>query len=337
MLITLKNAVHTSWVSLLLIGSILVGAVLGQLWPAAGAVLAEQVDRTLLALVGLIFFGVRFEAIAQVRGSLPTVALALAANFLFIPAIGYAIASVLLPAQPLFMVGLMIYFMAPCTDWFLGFTRLARGNVALGTALIPINMATQLLLYPFYLYFFTSSLVQVEAGIIGDTLLHWFLAPFAVAVAAHYCLGQLLGTARLAQVLHRADQAIPWVIALLVTEIFAANIAVILDHRSVFAWVLLAVFIFFITTFLLGEGLSRLAGLSYPEHALLTMTIAARNAPLMLAVTMAALPGQPLIYAALIIGMLVEFPHLTALQRVLLGQRRHKSQPPAGLAGRPLA
>jgi len=48
------------------------------------------------------------------------------------------------------------------------------------------------------------------------------------------------------------------------------------------------------------------------------MTIAARNAPLMLAVTMVALPDQPLIYAAIVIGMLLEFPHLTALQRVLM-------------------
>ena len=50
------------------------------------------------------------------------------------------------------------------------------------------------------------------------------------------------------------------------------------------------------------------------------MTIAARNAPLMLAVTLTALPGQPLIYAALIIGMLLEFPHLTVLQRLLVRQ-----------------
>ena len=75
-------------------------------------------------------------------------------------------------------------------------------------------------------------------------------------------------------------------------------------------------------TFLLGESLSRLFRLRYREHALLTMTTAARNAPLMLAVTMAALPDQPLVYAALVIGMLVEFPHLTALRRLLLSARR---------------
>ncbi|MFC4297256.1 arsenic resistance protein [Castellaniella hirudinis] len=333
MLNTLKSIIGASWISLLLIASILIGAVLGGRWPDAAGLLGDQVDRTLLALIGLLFFGVRFEAIARVRGRLRTVGLILIANFLFVPTIGYAIASMLLPAQPLFMVGLMIYFMSPCTDWFLGFTRLAQGNVALGTALIPINMAVQLLLYPIYLQLFTRSLVQVQAGMIGDTLLHWFLVPFVIAVTAHYGLRWLVGAERFHSLLIRIDQAIPWVIALLVMEIFAAHIAVILEHRSVFAWILLAVFVFFVLTFFLGEGISRGARLAYTDHALLTMSIAARNAPLMLAVTMAALPGQPLIYAALIIGMLVEFPHLTALQRVLLGQRQRNAASGMTFAG----
>lgn len=36
----------------------------------------------------------------------------------------------------------------------------------------------------------------------------------------------------------------PWVIALLVLQIFAGNIAAILAHRYVFAWLLLSVFVF---------------------------------------------------------------------------------------------
>ena len=43
----------------------------------------------------------------------------------------------------------------------------------------------------------------------------------------------------------------------------------------------------------------------------------ARNSPLMLGLATVAFPNQPLVYAALIIGMLVEFPHLTILSRLL--------------------
>lgn len=321
MLTALKNAFSSSWVSVLLIGSIVAGSIIGDVRPTAGELLGQQVDGTLLTLVTLLFFGVRFEAVVRAWGNLRFLGLTLLVTYAFVPAIGYAIASIVLADHPLLMIGLVVYFMSPCTDWFLGFTRLARGNVALGTALIPINMVMQLLLYPIYLHLFTHGPVQVEAGIIGDTLMHWFLLPLVVAALVHYGLRGFMGADRFSRLLRHVDQIIPWVIALLVVEIFAANIAVILEYRAVFTWVLLGVFMFFVLTYLLGEGISRLARFAYPEHALLTMGIAARNAPLMLAVTMAAIPGQPLIYAALVIGMLVEFPHLTMLQRMLRGQR----------------
>ena len=50
------------------------------------------------------------------------------------------------------------------------------------------------------------------------------------------------------------------------------------------------------------------------------MTTAARNSPLLLGLATIALPDQPLVYAALIIGMLVEFPHLSVLSRILQHQ-----------------
>lgn len=317
-----------SGISLLLICAIALGATIGHFSPASGARLGDRIDPTLLVLIGLLFFGVRFDAIVRALGHLRFIALALLANFVCIPFIGWGIASVILPHYPLFMVGLVIYFMSPCTDWFLGFTRLAKGNVALGMALIPVNMVVQLLLYPLYLHLFTRNVVLVEPGLIGSTLLQWFLLPLVVAVVAHYLLRLLLGAVRFERVLAGTDATTPWLIALLVAEIFAANIETILSHLGVFGWLLLAVFLFFVATFVLGEALSRLARLHPPEHALLTMTIAARNAPLVLAVTMAALPDQPLVHAAIVIGMLLEFPHLTLLRHLLLrGVRPAPDQP----------
>ncbi|MDO8828142.1 arsenic resistance protein [Methylophaga sp.] len=305
-------------ISMLLLAGISIGATTGYFSPSAGEWLGDRIDMTLLVLITLLFFGVRFEAIVRSFGHLRFISIAVFANFVLVPLIGYAIASVLMPDYPLIMVGLLIYFMSPCTDWFLGFTQLAKGNVALGTALIPINMLLQLLLYPLYLQLFTNNIVQVDPGIISSTLLQWFLLPLLLAICLHYLLRFLVKRDVFNHILQRVDQLTPWVIALLVLEIFASNITVILQNSTVFSWLLLGVFIFFVATFLLGEVISRLFRLSYPEHALLTMTIAARNAPLMLAVTMVALPGQPLIYAAIVIGMLLEFPHLTALRYMLL-------------------
>ena len=95
----------------------------------------------------------------------------------------------------------------------------------------------------------------------------------------------------------------------------------ILGNHSIFLLILVAVFTFFLVTYSFGKFISNRFQLAYREHALLTMTTAARNAPLMLGITTATFPDQPLIYAALIIGMLVEFPHLTALKYILSRER----------------
>ena len=318
----IKRFASGDYPAIILILSIVIGALLGHLSPASGVWLSDQVDYTLLALVGLLFFGVRFEALLQIRHSLRFLAIALLANFVFVPLIGYGIASLFLSAHPLLFVGLVIYFMSPCTDWFLSFTRLAKGNVALGTALIPINMTVQLLLYPFYLAWFTQNSVQIDAAIIGNTLIQWFLVPLVIAVIAHQLLRLVLKPVWFEFLLDKADQATVWLTALLVLQIFAGNIAISLAHLAVISWVLIAVFCFFLVTFFMSEGLSRVFKLAYPERALLTMTVASRNAPLMLAVTMAVLPDQPLIYAGLVIGMLIEIPHLTLLRQILLNIRQ---------------
>ncbi len=311
--------------SSLLVIAIIIGALLGHFAPARGQWLGDHVDATLLTMIGLLFFSVRLDVLAQQAGNVRFLVIAIVANFIFVPLIGYGVASLFMAAHPLLMVGLVIYFMSPCTDWFLGFTRLAGGNVALGMALIPINMALQLLLYPFYLQWFTAQSGTIDPQLIGTTLLYWFLLPAIAALTLHHALRFILGEQRFEQCLTWADRATPWVIALLVLQIFAGNVAAILAHRYVFAWLLLSVFVFFVLTFVLSELISRWCRLDYPEHALLTITIASRNAPLMLAVTMTVLPGQPLIYSALVIGMLVEFPHLTLLRRILLALRRRRA------------
>ncbi|MGA1834180.1 arsenic resistance protein [Rhizobium wenxiniae] len=319
--------------TLLFVAAIVVGASIGIGSAAAGEFLGSQVDRTVLILVGLLFFEVRFSALTGSGANLRFLSIAWIMNFVFIPTIGFAIASLFLSGDPLFFTGLVIYFMAPCTDWFLGFTRLAKGNTALGSVLLPLNMISQLLLYPVYLHIFANGVAPVEAATIGQTLLQWFVIPCFIAITARLAVERFLPELIVSRLLAGVACVIPFVIALLIVEIFAANISVIVQHMSVFAVMLIAVFVFFVSTYVLGEVVSKLAGFDYPEHALLTITTAARNAPLMLGVTALAMPDQPLIYAAIVIGMLIEFPHLTALRQILLLHRRTTGHRPPALQG----
>lgn len=308
--------------TLLLLAAIAIGSLIGIYQEDGAQALSGFVDPLILTLVSLLFFEIRFGTLLGATRHFRFLSIAWVANFILIPLIGWGIASLFLSGKPLLYTGLLIYFIAPCTDWFLGFTRLAKGNVALGSILLPINLITQLLLFPVLLGLFAGKSAGIEAPAIASTLSQWFLVPFVAAILLHLILWKILPVAVFEKLLRVTGALIPFVIAALVICIFAGNITTIVGHSTAFLIILAAVFCFFVATWFLGEILARRFHLAHPEHALLSMTTAARNAPLMLGLTTAAFPDQPLIYAALVIGMLVEFPHLTALKHLLLRQAR---------------
>ncbi len=302
---------------IILISAIALGSLIGLNNGVLAEVLSGWTDYTVLILVFLLFFELRPSSWSFSKRDARFLIIAWAANFIIIPTIGFIIASLFLSGKSLFFIGLFIYFLAPCTDWFLGFTRLANGNTRLGTTLLPINLISQLLLLPLYLSFLSRDIAPLGLTFVGETLWQWFIIPICAAFFLHQLLRVWLASDRFERLLATTGAIIPWVISALIVSIFAGHAETIAEHWNIFLVILVAVFVFFVTTYWIGEYLSRFFKLAYPEQALLTMTTAARNAPLMLGITALIFPDQPLIAAALIIGMLVEFPHLTALTYIM--------------------
>ncbi|SFM91808.1 bile acid:sodium symporter [Nitrosomonas communis] len=57
-----------------------------------------------------------------------------------------------LPDDPALHLGVLLVLLAPCTDWFITFAQLGRGNTARAVAVTPLNLLAQLLLLPVYLW-----------------------------------------------------------------------------------------------------------------------------------------------------------------------------------------
>lgn len=294
----------------LLILAIVIGSLVGMTSPNVGEMAGSYIDPTIMALMILLLFEVPLKGIFKGGANVRFIGIAWVLNFIVIPLVGFGVASLFLSGQALFYTGLVIYFMAPCTDWYLGFTRLAKGNVELGTTLLPINMVSQLVLFPVYLLAFNT---VVEYKIDLSVLLEWFVKPLVIATVLRLVLHRFID-----KLLPVCSALIPIVLTLLVGQIFAANIHQLAAHISIVPLLLFSIFVFFIVTFVLGEVVAKFAKLKYPEHCLLTFTTGARNAPMMLGLTTVAIPDQPLIYATITIGMLIEFPHLTALKAIML-------------------
>lgn len=72
-------------------------------------------------------------------------------NFVLIPALVW-LAVQMLPNDPALRLGVLLVLLAPCTDWFITFIQLGRGNTAQVIAVTPLNLLLQLLLLPIYLW-----------------------------------------------------------------------------------------------------------------------------------------------------------------------------------------
>tara|TARA_Y100000588_G_scaffold393005_1_gene507132 strand:- start:1542 stop:2531 length:990 start_codon:yes stop_codon:yes gene_type:complete len=305
-------------VSVLLSLAILLGLGIGNYLPVTSEKLGGLIDTLVICLLALLFFEVRLYPLRVASGHAGFLLLAWTANFVLIPVLGWGIASFLFDNQPMLLAGLLLYLLFPCTDWFLAFTRIAKGDVALGSILIPINLISQLLLFPFYLEFFIGSEKSSELVAIWGTLWQWFLLPLLAAVSLRFIIARVFPSSRFESISRFTSSMVPWILSALVCCIFSYHTPQLTAHPNAFPLILLAVFLFFALSSILSELLAWRFKLSHPKHVLLAMTTTARNSPLILGLATIALPDQPLVYAGLIIGMLVEFPHLTLLSRLLL-------------------
>ena len=84
-----------------------------------------------------------------------------------------------------------------------------------------------------------------------------------------------------------------------------SRVSPVVAERALLPIAALAVLLFFAVSFVVSQLLSRGFSLDHTERAALTITTSARNAPLMLALTVAAIPDQPLVYSVIILGMLL--------------------------------
>lgn len=298
--------------SLLLIAAIVAGSLVG-LFTSFETTLT---DFFIIAMLFFLFYNVSMKGFFNGVKNRKYLTAALLANFVAAPILAFMLSNVFVEGSSAIFVGLIIYLIAPCTDWFLGFTKLAHGDVEVNAALLPINLIAQILLLPVYLHLFTANTISIPFEAFFDVLIYWVLFPFAIAqfvrwVVIKFRADILEKSSSLSEALVFAS------IVLLVFSIFNSNVESLIANTAVLPKVFLVILSFFIATFFLARFISGILRFSKKEEVSLTMTTAARNAPLMLAISLIFFPDQPLIHLVLVIGMLVEFPHLITITYLL--------------------
>lgn len=281
-------------------------------------IISQNTDYLINIFLCLMLFGVFLEIpLNEVKKSFKNVKFtttSLIINFIWTPLFGYFLGSLFLKGNVDVLIGFFMLILTPCTDWYLIFTKIAKGDVKLSLSILPLNLILQIILLPIYLFLFFSSGNALNYGQIAYSLLIVIVIPFVTAQIVKIVLNENLKEK--ATDLFSSLQI--WFLALAVLCIFASQGELLFDNLNSVITIFIPLIIFFIVNVIIDLLLSEKINFTYPEYASLTMTTLARNSPLALAIAINSFPGHELISIALVIGPLIELPVLYIVSKFCL-------------------
>src|SRR5699024_4270062 len=218
-------------------------------------------------------------------------------NFIWTLVLAWALGSVFLFDHPALWIGFIMLMVTPCTDWYLAFTGIAKGNVSLSTSVLPINLILQVVLLPVYLLILAGTSESLPMSTLIESIVIVLVIPFALAHLTRFLL-------RKKSVLN--NKIIPFFgnaqiffLSLAIMAMFASQGSYLLENLNVIYILIIPVLLFFIINYVIGRFVGRLLNFPYEDSVSLNMTIIARNSPVSLAIAVTAFPDQPLIALAL--------------------------------------
>lgn len=274
----------------------------------------------LILMLYITFLQIPLEKAKQAFKNAKFSSATLLINFLWTPLLAWVLASLFLGNQPALFIGFIMLMVTPCTDWYLIFTGIAKGNVALSTAILPVNLILQIILLPFYLLLFGGTTGTIELSFLVESVLAVLLLPLLLAIAT-----KRLSKNRdwLSKNFLAKLSALPILfLSFAIVAMFASQGELLLNNLDLMWQLLLPILLFFVVNFIVGQKIGEFMKFSYEDKVSLNLTILARNSPIALAIAMTAFPGQPLIALTLIIGPLLELPVLAVITQLLLALRK---------------
>lgn len=304
---------------------ILIGAVI------AGILLQSFIARELPGLIYLTEIGVFFVIFAvmlpveikdveRAFKKLKPTAVVLFVNFVFIPAFSWTMGWLILKDYPEFWVGAILYTLTPCIGWYLIFTDIAKGDVPWGIALLPWNIALQVVLMPLYLYILVGKIIPVDIMTLVRSVGLFLVAPFVLSYVVQKAIIKTKGRDYFFGPLKSAMGEVKlWALVVVILSMFISQRSLDISNINKVGLLILFLIAFFLVLFVLAIVIGRTFNLGYDDIVTMAFTTTARNSEAIIGVAVAAFPGHPLVYFAIILGPVVELPMLLVIARIMLG------------------
>ena len=296
----------------ILIFTIIIGLILSDI-----KILSNNIGNLINLFLCIMLYGIFLEVpLKNLKKSFKNIkfsSTSIMINFIWTPIFGYFLGNLFLNGNMDIFIGFFMLILTPCTDWYLIFTKIAKGDLNLSLSILPINLILQIVLLPIYLIIFFSNNNAINYSNLVYSLIIVIVIPFLSAK-----ITKLLLNNKLKKITNFFSKYQIVFLALAVFAIFNSQGNQLFGHLNSVLTIFIPLIIFFITTTLIDLLLSEQIHLIYEEYASLTMTTLARNSPLALAIAINSFPNHELIIIALVIGPLIELPILYLVSRFAL-------------------
>ncbi|MDZ7753668.1 MAG: arsenic resistance protein [Gammaproteobacteria bacterium] len=287
------------------LAAIVCGLLLGSAVPGIGPRFEALLWPVLALLLYATFVQVPLLHVRDAFGDRRFVLAILLGNFVLIPLLVWLLLQ-WLPDDPALHFGVLLVLLVPCTDWFITFTQLGRGNTARAIAVTPLNLLLQLALLPVYLW------LMLPAADLSTTLKTEEMLPAALLL-----IGLPLVAAALSErwVEARPERAVWrdrfgwWPVPLLAAVVFlvaSAQVGTVLDAGLVLLAVLPVFVGFLLIAALMARGLARWLRLPMDAGRTLAFSLGTRNSFVVLPFALALPAGWETTVVVIVFQSLVE-------------------------------
>ncbi len=269
---------------------------------------------TLGVLLYATFSQVPVMHLSAAMGDRRFLAAALAANFILVPAAVWLLAWIV-PREPAILLGVYMVLLVPCTDWYIVFTHLGKGDTKLAIASTPVLLLAQLILLPVYLWLFMGhtfrEVIRAAPFVIVFVLL--ILVPLAAAG-----LTQVWADRRRAGA--RAVEGLAWLpvpcLAVVVLMIALSQAEHVLHHLRGMERVMLAFVLYIVLAAGIAGWTSRRFQLPMASGRTLMFSVGTRNSFVVLPFALALPSGWELAVTIVVLQPLVELFGMLVLLRL---------------------
>ncbi|WP_311065190.1 arsenic resistance protein [Halomonas sp. DWK9] len=299
-----------SW---LYLGCILLGLCWGLWAPETTTALESALWPLLGVLLYATFTQIPLLRIKQSVQDKRFMAALLVGNFIIIPAL-LGVFVVWLPLPPPVLAGVLMVLLVPCTDWFITFTHLGKGDAARAIAATPVLLLVQMIALPAYLWLFLGS--EWLSLTLSPALLSAFLGLIALPLLLAWLTERAAQSSMTIERTTRALGLMPVPLLACVVLIIAATQVTHVVALGALLWQAIIIFLVFLkVAALLGSLLGQLFKLPPASARTLVFSFGTRNSFVMLPIALTLPNGWQAAVVIIVCQSLVELFGMVAFIR----------------------